>query len=57
MALSTDDINFIHCTLQEAVNGNIDASMIDASLGLLEDAREETMAADAIARSLAGSED
>jgi hypothetical protein len=34
--------NFIHCTFQEILNGNIDVGMIEDSLIMIEDFRELT---------------
>jgi hypothetical protein len=33
-------INYVHSTLQESLNGNNDTYMIEKSLGILEDLRE-----------------
>tara|TARA_R100000664_G_scaffold1228_2_gene3289 strand:- start:85 stop:228 length:144 start_codon:yes stop_codon:yes gene_type:complete len=35
------NINYVHCTIQEVLNGNIDTWMLEESLKYLEEIREE----------------
>ena len=35
------NINYVHCTIQEVLNGNIDTCMLEESLKYLEEIREE----------------